>query len=137
MWGFCFPNFFFKYHKCMNIINLQKYRCQVIRIFLQKFLKFSKKIHFLYESWYFVYQDFFCILHKLSRYAETSMKVQILNNLFPNNRLFYFRDETIGMKTKFFWLQFKIWHIFLADFARNFFFSSLQLLKVTISMIYA
>jgi hypothetical protein len=35
-----------EYQKYMNIINLQKYRCQVLRIFLQKFLKFCKKIHF-------------------------------------------------------------------------------------------
>jgi hypothetical protein len=51
-----------------------------------------------------------------TEYAETSMRVQMLNNLFPNNRLFFFRDDTIGMKKIFFLITIENGHTFLAAF---------------------
>jgi hypothetical protein len=71
-----FLNFVFELPH-MNIINLQKYRCQVIRIFIQKFLKFSKKIHFLYDVVHLRTNIYLKILDRPSR-----MSTELFLNFF-------------------------------------------------------
>jgi hypothetical protein len=90
-YGSVFPYFGEKINQRLG--KIQK-KSSALSSFLEKHIKSTKFIQIDLTS---------------ADYAETSIKIQILNKSFQNNRLFYFRGDTIGTSTRnFFSTKFSI-----------------------------